>query len=518
MLGQIAPCGCTAVPLGGLQHAFGYIEANSVAGQRLVLEPGSLLYPDPDHPEAPADAAGWAQAEQRAKTLHARFSALGPDLVSGFGPTDPLKVASIDAGQGPDGQISDRPLPRVLANAAAPIEGVARFRRHTLGRGVEVVVTAVAEEELSQAHGSYPALGEPVAAAKAALTEAGEAQLSVVIAIGSRNFAQELAEALDVDVVMMGGKSPNVKTQEQGEATAKVGNTYLIQPGERAQTLTHLTLRLDAKDPAKAAAGEWTLVDSTQVIEQRIEQLRERIAKFEADPSADPGFIAQNKAQLAELEKQLGATDPADPAVARFAQVPVNCHAPVDAEAKTALEAYDAWVAKEMKARFEGVRTPEPAKGQPSYAGREACADCHEEAVEQWQGTVHGRAYATLEKANKQFDLTCVGCHVTGFREAGGAEVVETRGLIDVQCEQCHGPGSAHVEDPSADNIEREVPESVCLGCHTPEHSDTFDYTAYLRDVLGPGHGAEAHAALGEGPTGAELRAAAVAAGGCKKM
>jgi len=127
--------------------------------------------------------------------------------------------------------------------------------------------------------------------------------------------------------------------------------------------------------------------------------------------------------------------------------------------------------------------------------------------------------------ANKQFDLSCVGCHVTGFREPGGSEVVENAGLVDVQCEVCHGPGSLHADKPEVDGkphaIRREAPEAlVCGTCHTPEHSDTFQYDAYLRDILGKGHGPEARAALGAGPTGAELRAAglAKAGGACKGM
>ena len=38
--------------------------------------------------------------------------------------------------------------------------------------------------------------------------------------------------------------------------------------------------------------------------------------------------------------------------------------------------------------------------------------------------TSHGRAYATLEQRNKQFNLSCVGCHVTGYDQPGGATVV----------------------------------------------------------------------------------------------
>jgi hypothetical protein len=102
--------------------------------------------------------------------------------------------------------------------------------------------------------------------------------------------------------------------------------------------------------------------------------------------------------------------------------------------------------------------------------------------------------------------------------------VVENAGLQNIQCEQCHGPGSLHVATPEKHGkpnaILRDTAIDVCQQCHTPEHSDTFDHAAYLRDVLGPGHGAERRAALGEGPTGRELRAAGLAAagGGCKKM
>lgn len=52
--------------------------------------------------------------------------------------------------------------------------------------------------------------------------------------------------------------------------------------------------------------------------------------------------------------------------------------------------------------------------------------------------------------------------------------------------------------------------EARCLECHTKEHSDTFQFQAYLRDILGPGHGAERRKELGDGPTGHALRSAAL--------
>ncbi len=82
-----------------------------------------------------------------------------------------------------------------------------------------------------------------------------------------------------------------------------------------------------------------------------------------------------------------------------------------------------------------------------------------------------------------------------------------------MQCETCHGPASIHVakggeEKPSA--LRRAPPEDLCVSCHTHEHSDTFQHDAYMRDIVGPGHGPELRKKLGDGPTGASLRKAAL--------
>jgi hypothetical protein len=106
-----------------------------------------------------------------------------------------------------------------------------------------------------------------------------------------------------------------------------------------------------------------------------------------------------------------------------------------------------------------------------------------------------------------------VSCHVTGYDKAGGSTVTHNEKLRNVQCETCHGPGSIHVakeglEEPLA--VRRGTPESTCVTCHTELHSDTFQYQAYLRDIVGPGHGAAAREKLGDGPTGHSLRSAAL--------
>lgn len=523
-LGTIAPCGCTTDPLGGLQYAFGYIEAQSEPGRRLVLEPGSFLFPDPEGPEAPVDEAAWAQAQQRAELLQSRFSRLD-GLVSGLGPTDFASGASAEA-------LGKFPLPRALANLEATVElaTVERMRVIPLGRELSAAVTVVVDPALGKAARAtawgkdFPALTDPIAALKELAPKLDEAaNLQIVMVHGPRALAEAVAREVEgVDVVIMGGVIDNADRGRLGSTPVLIGSTWVLEPGDRAQTISHLTLSIDAKLAAGVLPGQWTVVPSKAQLDRELVRVEERLAKFAGDPSADAGFIAQLEGERARLRAALeGRAIGQDVPVAVISeQVKVTCRLASDEAAEQALVGYDAQVAERNRERFAGVHPPDPAPGQAAYVGVEACADCHSEAVELWKTTAHGHAYETLVTANKQFDLSCVGCHVTGFREPGGSEVVENHALQAVQCEQCHGPGSLHVEEPSSANIRLEAPSGVCLGCHTPEHSDTFDYVPYLRDVLGSGHGASARAKLGDGKTGRQLRAEGLeqAGGACKPM
>ncbi len=519
--GTIAPCGCTTEPLGGMQYAFGYIDAASTPTNRLVLEPGSFLFPEEDGPYWPEDDAAWIQARDRAAMLHERFSALGAGLVSGIGPTDVVS---------PDGlsPLSSFELPRVAANVTLPTDAKApALPPHKVvaltdhGITWKVGVTTVVDPALPGA-AALGTVGDPVASAKkatAAMREAG-ADFTVVMAQGGRPFAETLVGG-GIDLVVV-ARPEGAERERVGSPAARVDGTYVLEPGTQLQTVTELVLSVDVANPSVPGVSAWEVTPPKSVLNADLARVDERLAKFKADPDADAAFIANLQAERDRLQAQLeGGVEGA--VVGVFDQVKVTCKLPVDAGAKQALAGYDQKVADQNKARFTGVKPPEPKKGESGYAGIESCADCHEEAVEFWETTVHASAYETLVVDNKQFDLSCVGCHVTGFRKPGGSEVVENEGLIDVQCEVCHGPGSLHAEDGGDDMslIKLEAPAELCAGeCHTEEHSDTFEYEAYLRDILGPGHGEAKRKLLGDGPTGHDLRQAGLAkAGGkCKKM
>jgi hypothetical protein len=135
-----------------------------------------------------------------------------------------------------------------------------------------------------------------------------------------------------------------------------------------------------------------------------------------------------------------------------------------------------------------------PAKveaGNAGYGGADSCSDCHDEEREFWDKTPHAKAYATLAKEHKEFNLDCVGCHVTGYQKAGGSTVTHVENLKNVQCEVCHGPGTLHNDD--AENPAKFPPvpdEKLCAKqCHHPPHVKAdWDVKEAWKHIVGKGH------------------------------
>ena len=273
---------------------------------------------------------------------------------------------------------------------------------------------------------------------------------------------------------------------------------------------------IDGVGPARAAA-------EAKKLDDQIAAIRADLARWEKDPSADAAFVKQNRDEAARLAAERDALRdrPLRPPTAgswfTLTRIPIKKALPCDAQVLAAKRRYDAQVAELNRQASAGEKPAPVPPGKAGYVGTEECSFCHKAAVAFWKGTVHARAWATLEATHKQWDRGCVSCHATGWLEPGGAVFATIDKLTDVQCEVCHGPGSLHVDADGkrVDTLVRKPPASFCAGrCHTAEHSDTFQYEPYLRDVVGPGHGQKLREALGPGTTGAELRGAALAKAG----
>ena len=121
--------------------------------------------------------------------------------------------------------------------------------------------------------------------------------------------------------------------------------------------------------------------------------------------------------------------------------------------------------------------------GTLSFATSARCAPCHAAASDVWQKSQHAHAIEILKKEKKEFDSSCVGCHVTGNGMPGGfVNLNQTPQLANVQCEACHGSGIQHVERPAEAKMAR-LTADACLTCHTKSNSPEFEFASYWSKI-----------------------------------
>lgn len=168
-----------------------------------------------------------------------------------------------------------------------------------------------------------------------------------------------------------------------------------------------------------------------------------------------------------------------------------------DPDAKEAILAHRHIVAEEgLREKLAGQR---PAPDARSYVGSQKCQSCHPAAYNVWLNSKHAQAWTTLVRAEKGelkdktgvarygWPVTkypdCVACHVVAYGEQSGfVNPEQTPDLAGVGCEQCHGPGSAHIVVPIKDNILRGG-RGACAQCHDFEQSPDFDYEKRWKEI-----------------------------------
>jgi hypothetical protein len=366
---------------------------------------------------------------------------------------------------------------------------------------------------------------DPIATSKRAVETLRNGGAQIVIGLvqaPSKRDAVALVRdigGIDLAVAGLGALAP--EPDRIDVEADKVGDGWLVVPGNRGQVISRVDVYVrPGQGPLVDAVGPGAAAGKLGQLDRQIRALEAELARFKQDKDADQAFIATKQRELEQLvadKKRLEATPLEAPASGSFftlEQVRINkalaCSAPV----RDAIKSYDLLAGEANVKAAANTPVPPPAKGKPSYVGTEACSDCHQEAVDFWKQTRHAGAWKTLVDRGQQYDYECIGCHVTGWAQPGGSNLAHNENLRDVQCETCHGPGSIHAEKGGLEKpfavVKNPAPELCASQCHTKEHSDTFQYEAYLRDIVGPGHGAEMRTKLGDGPTGRALRSAAL--------
>lgn len=146
---------------------------------------------------------------------------------------------------------------------------------------------------------------------------------------------------------------------------------------------------------------------------------------------------------------------------------------------------------EEVKAELakQAVQAMSTAPGKPTFIGAVSCKACHQRQYDQWLGTRHAAAFASLGLRDKtnQSKPECVRCHSAGFGEPGGFVSMQiTPSLASVQCENCHGQGARHVvaaADAKKGSVVRLPGAATCQKCHDKENDPEFDYYQALAAV-----------------------------------
>jgi Cytochrome c554 and c-prime len=485
--GYLEPCGCQQRPLGGVARL-----ATALADQRkpglpsLLVAAGDLL----QGMEIPAGDEGAAAMQEslRADTLADVWRSVGMAAATP-GPLDLAQPARSAALAGRAG------FPWIVDNAADDARAALPLVRARLldASGVKVGVLGVVAKDPALSPAVAALLDdrtpEEIARVEAKRLRAEGARVVVALVQGDRRVAREVAGP-GVDVVVMAGLDAELPVPP-----ALVRGSIVVHAGRQGQRLLTLDLGLSREGRAGGEAwhdeSAWTAAEAARARRAELNELSAKLAEWEKAGAA-AADLATQRARLAELKRL--DEHPSPPRYtdhwfdARITELSPDV--PEQPAMAALLDAYDVKVNEHNRTSLAD-KLPVPAPpGAPHYVGSAACASCHAAADAWWKGTPHGNAYATLERVHKQFNLSCVGCHVTGYNRPGGSTVTHVESLKNVGCESCHGPSSAHVTAPDAPGlVQKAVPEEVCKSCHTPEHSDKFNYDAYRRALIVPGHG-----------------------------
>ena len=223
-------------------------------------------------------------------------------------------------------------------------------------------------------------------------------------------------------------------------------------------------------------------------------------------PLEQPEKIAGTNARLIEVGHKamyvivVGFFDDAKQPV-RFQRVALDSRYPDTPEMKQLMIAYQ----DQLKQRgweglgAKGVPHPRVKKGDPlagQFASAASCKECHPTAWGIWSKTKHAHATETLARLDppRQYDPECISCHATGWNPteffpylSGFDSQEKTPLLAGNSCENCHGPGAAHVAAEKGRNQGKRDAErlamkltvgaaqdNVCAKCHDHDNSPEF--------------------------------------------
>lgn len=495
LAGALEPCGCRKDMLGGVDHAASWLaQARTGAQASLLLGAGPMLFMNPQLSPERRTQDLW-KAEALAQSLRAMdLRAWAPghnDYAAGPGTLEELLSQS-------GARLLGDPARAASEDNAGNVYvlGTKPLRVGVVGVGVSPAEAAGARPPTGGEALQSTALREGLAK----LRKEG-VPLRVALVAAQRGQALRLAEQVPgFHVLAIGNERERGESNEAATPPTYVGETLVVQPPNHLQGIAQVDVYVREGKYEFADGSALRHTERLESLRSRTSALAKRLATWKKKAPRSPAELKQRFAALEELKKQLGQAETQASALrvspgtqsALYYKLTdiVEEHGQAPAVAQV-IDRYYRRVNEHNRVAFKDRRPDPVPAGQAGYSGIETCGSCHQAALQFWTTTRHAAAYATLADDHKQFNLDCVGCHVTGYGKPGGTTVAHVEKLMNVQCEACHGPGSLHVARPSdKSRIQRWVEPATCRGCHHEPHvAGDWNVARALPKILGPGHG-----------------------------
>jgi hypothetical protein len=477
--GALEPCGCVKDMLGGVDHFAALVASEAAsAPRRLVLGAGPMLFMDPV-----LDPKKKAQDEWKA---HALYEVLRETGLRAWTP------GANDFALGSDwlGKLPDSANVLVAAN----LEGIAAKPARVIDvAGERVGIVGVTLPQ----NGSAGSPGFVVADAAPALEKASQwlneqgARIRIALVAMPRGEALRLVEKVQgFQLVLLGKPVERGETNDPPTPPVLVGETLVVETPNHFQAVASVDFVV--RD------GKYSFADGSGIAdEERRQSLMLRIADLQArldkargasaDLAARRQDLERAKSELAELSKKRPTPEGS---FFRYRHLEIREKLGSEPRAAARLADYYRRVNEHNREAFKDVLPPPVPAGASGFVGVDQCTSCHQEERAFWDGTRHSKAYPTLVRQNKQYNLECVGCHVTGYEAPGGSTVSHVGVLENVQCETCHGPGSRHLGNPADKTLLVPPVKSLCVKCHHPPHVNaSWNVDEAWKLVIGKGHG-----------------------------
>lgn len=494
--GYTEPCGCTLdVMLGGIDRIVRYVEeAQKLMPASVLVDGGDVLfeYKKYDEEQIPQEKARVEVIVSGLKRLKPLFTVPGPrDMALG---TEFYTTKIKEAGVAPkalnmkiDGTQLEGAFIHVLGDQKIAFVPVAQPSLYEGIEGIEV---------------QEPDLGGVIAELRP------QADALILAAHGDLAWVKNTLKTYPEFDFGLVGHDPR-----QTDSADQVGDAFTLEPYDQGRYVGILKLYTKGQGRfTNARSGSKSELEAIDTQIAHVEKSIERLPP--ATPGEESPMLANLRNRLNDLEKRKTEIRnakidvPEDSPSFLWQSVGMLPGYRIDSEMEKVRKAYNRSL-KELNLSVDREIVPVP-EGEPEYIGSAQCATCHADAMAFWQKTAHAKAIKTLEDRDKDFDHSCVGCHVVGYEKPGGSVLGKleysatitgkdpsmkmeiTKELENVGCENCHGPGSFHRFQPVGENgpqyIKKGSGVETCMECHVPDHSPRFNYDVYVREITGEGH------------------------------